>query len=590
LKSCANLLQTLDKTLTGNSLKVYSGAIILKGSNRLVKDMQKYFRHFAILLSEIEANATTGKLTCRAEDGRVCVLYFTGGQLVHAVSETQVGEDVIYDMMSWGQGLFELITAPPSPEQSIDINQIAIIHQTIKLFQAKGVFNKVFTTKLTPLEKEIEPVGSAPMPEAVTTTAQPDDFLHSISKPVEWEFNLSEVVPKIAPNKPTAPVTPQTIPEIELNTQEDSGFLVEPVNIEINFPGAVSQTQPKTVETAGKSTPKTGSPAFFLPQGRSTEPTLRLNSFRLADLVRKTASRWKTAWVYVLIKVAKDYSILLFEQGNLIEVRYLSETENLRSQAAYNKLEAVVTNQPSEVSIYEVEKKLLAAYRTLLSGDSLINGGLAHTLDVKALVQEQMRLRATIALRFYNADNTLFYFLYKGENLGSWQVVNNRLERGGDLTPLLRDTSIKLDMLASPPPDKIAVDTPQKLASPQVSILTEAISSILQSFALLSGQEKLLNNTRKLLNESATLFPCLQRVGVGLSGDRITVFWTVDQAQAFVNQTEAQNAFNFVLSALLTQHQELMGGMQTVKEVARRAIQTKNIDLAKEGLLLNCLT
>ena len=617
------------------------------------KPNQFNFRRFALLLAKIEANAFSGKVSCETE-AQCCELYFKKGQLVHALSATQVGEDVIYDLLNWGGGTLTIEAGLHTSEHSIDSNQLTIFRETVKLFQARGIFDANGTAIQTPsdpgnnpaarteqlsampgspnpasvqpkmlkppqeeiaalrpviIQEEVPVLTIEEMPIAIPPTpkvtalgpvsgppsantpaeTEPTSLFHSISKPVEWQSEF-KALPVTAPKGATRSVKLAPIAAFEMPSE-----LQEPVALNMAKQASLpSKNSPTITEIA---TVKAGvdwqNDNLFsqcLPPGRQARPSLQLSGLVLAEVVRKAAEGWSDAYMLVTSKDAAGthFGLLILEKGQLSTVRYTRGKEILKGQAAFDKLAAVASKATSEVSIYESELKLLDCYRTLLGGNYLVKDARAHTLDIKALVEEQIKQKNTVAFRLYTEQILVFYLIYQGEIMGSYQVQNNTMERGKDISPLLRDTAVRLDLLEGVAPERIELEPAQMLLPSQMTTLVEAATCILQFLGTISGQQKVLDSVRKVLEGAVSLFPCLQRLTVGQKDERIALNWTLDQTQAFVTRTEAQTAFNFLVAAMLTQHNDLLG-QETLRELARRALQNNRIDLKKEQLLFNCL-
>ena len=52
-------------------------------------------------------------------DDQAAFLYFDNGELVHAEMEGQTGEEVVYDLLTWEEGEFELAAGVPPPARTI---------------------------------------------------------------------------------------------------------------------------------------------------------------------------------------------------------------------------------------------------------------------------------------------------------------------------------------------------------------------------------------------------------------------------------------------------------------------------------------
>lgn len=150
---------------------------------------QYAFQRFAILLSEIELSSFTGSLLCRST-AQTCKLYFRNGQLLHAVSDTQIGEEALYEMLGWGTGTLTFTREALTANRSLDDSQLKLFRDTVKLFQDRGVFEKAAATPTvnspTPATTSRAELASASKEVApVSNTAQ-----SSGSSPYSLETNL----------------------------------------------------------------------------------------------------------------------------------------------------------------------------------------------------------------------------------------------------------------------------------------------------------------------------------------------------------------------------------------------------------------
>ncbi|MEA3341020.1 MAG: response regulator [Chloroflexota bacterium] len=60
------------------------------------------------------------RLRLRHHGQEVCI-FFADGNIVHAVSGSQIGEEVVYELLTWEDGEFELEMDVPPPEQTITV-------------------------------------------------------------------------------------------------------------------------------------------------------------------------------------------------------------------------------------------------------------------------------------------------------------------------------------------------------------------------------------------------------------------------------------------------------------------------------------
>lgn len=578
-------------------------------------------QHFAILLGELETNSFTGKVSGQSGE-RSCELYFTAGQLVHASSDNAIGEDVVYDMLGWKSGLLKLAVQPATLEHSLDVNQLALLRETVQLFQTKGIFDlpaelanspeppapnepSIKTTTALPTEKLVpalivEQVGEPKQPEPVPTQSGYEPLFQAMGRPVEWGVKLElAVTTTAAPPKPAKKssaiiaIPSVVLPPVPATLAETTVELEQPVSIGLSVSADVTSRPHKPEVKALKPT-EVKKPALpqnifshYLPPGRAAEPTTRHQSLKLVELVRRVATNWPNSYV-LLSNPLGMAALLLIEQGKLTAVRYAKNDLILKGQAAFDQLQIAVTKEPSELSIFASDVRLLGCYRTLIGGNHLLTGTPAHTLDIAALMRQQVGHKTTVAFRFHSESTIFFYLIYQGEVLGSFQVKNNTMARSIDPAWMTQLNTFRLDLLEISAPESIELEPGRSLQPAQTSLLTEAASCVLQLLGTLSGEQKVLASAQKVLEGATGLFPCLQRLGVGMHGHRPTFNWTLDHTQGFVTREEAQTAINFLLVALLSQHDNLLS-QQTMRELARRALEKGGIDLKKERLTLDCL-
>ncbi len=568
-------------------------------------------RRFAILFDQIEAAAFTGRILGQSSN-RSCELYFNKGEFIHAVSAEGVGEAAVYTLLGWESGTLTVQTGFSTTEHSLDRQEQALLHETIKLFQNKGIFDKpqsldTLSSAMSVADAGVMPAPLAapatrpvvpnPLPSASSGGSEVDAVYRQLSQPVSWGSKLEMTVSSASTASATFTSLKQPVlNRIEIPRLEPSSELETPLSIDlttgVTLPRLDSEAPSAAKVIEQESVQPSASFGFYLPPGQQAEPSLHLHEFKLEELIGRVCLNWPNGYILLNSRTSEGAinALLVIEGGVLTAVRCARQSDLLRGQAAYNVLESQAASRAdTEVTVYAADPKMLACYRTLIGGTPLLTAARAGSLDVGALVGEQVRDRTTVALRFYNERTLVFYLIYAGEVLGSFQTKGNRMEGGGDLKMLLSEADGRLDMLELAPPESVGpTQTSQMLEPGQISLLTEASGCILQLLETLSGRAKVLTSARRVLEGAVGLFPCLQRLGVSERSDRIAFSWTLDQTQAFVTRSEAQAAFNFFLTALMNQHNDLLG-QETLRELARRALQNNGLDLKREHLILDCV-
>ncbi len=69
----------------------------------------------------IQHNCLDAKTACLTihQDEQEALVYFDAGEVVHAVLDQTVGEEVIYQILGWNEGVFQLKAGEKSPEKTI---------------------------------------------------------------------------------------------------------------------------------------------------------------------------------------------------------------------------------------------------------------------------------------------------------------------------------------------------------------------------------------------------------------------------------------------------------------------------------------
>lgn len=73
------------------------------------------------LASIVTLNCNEGNQACLriTYEDREAIVFFDGGQITHAALDSEEGEDVIYELLTWDKGTFELEQNVPPPKRTI---------------------------------------------------------------------------------------------------------------------------------------------------------------------------------------------------------------------------------------------------------------------------------------------------------------------------------------------------------------------------------------------------------------------------------------------------------------------------------------
>jgi hypothetical protein len=316
---------------------------------------------------------------------------------------------------------------------------------------------------------------------------------------------------------------------------------------------------------------------------------MQLNGFNLAEFL--TSRFALTPNFYLLINSIDTKGIheglVIVEEGRVQAVRYAKDNIILKAQSAFSQLENVTVKAASEVTLFEADIKMLECYRALIGSNYLFNGARAHNLNLRALVKEQVLQKQTAALRFYKQQYMEVYLIWQGEMLGTFHLRDRWLEAGGDLTILMQQPGIRLDVVNAAPTEQIVLKVPPpKLTKTQATLLVATTRAVLEFLSTLSGPQKVLVSTRKVLEEVVQFYPCLKTLNVNPKDKlRLEVSWPNTEE---VLKENAQSAFNFLLETLLNEHTDLLG-KETVFQLATKALQNEQSELKKERLSLKFL-
>jgi len=88
----------------------------------------------------------TAQLTIQ-HSGQQAVLYFMEGNLAHAVLGNQTGEEVVYQILTWEDGNFDLETGIKPPKTSITRNWSGLLFEGAKRIDENELVNKSFQSE-----------------------------------------------------------------------------------------------------------------------------------------------------------------------------------------------------------------------------------------------------------------------------------------------------------------------------------------------------------------------------------------------------------------------------------------------------------
>ncbi len=81
--------------------------------------------------------------------GRQADIYFKDGNVVHAIMENQEGEEVVYQILSWEEGIFNLQTGIEPPSTTIDRNWSGLLMEGARRLDEGILENDVFNIEQT---------------------------------------------------------------------------------------------------------------------------------------------------------------------------------------------------------------------------------------------------------------------------------------------------------------------------------------------------------------------------------------------------------------------------------------------------------
>lgn len=109
----------LEKPLDANVLVATARRILEQGNGKTVRgNLRTLSLPSIVQINCAEQNQACLRLKHRGQEARI---FFADGNVVHAVSDSQVGEEVVYELLTWKDGEFELEMDVPSPERTITV-------------------------------------------------------------------------------------------------------------------------------------------------------------------------------------------------------------------------------------------------------------------------------------------------------------------------------------------------------------------------------------------------------------------------------------------------------------------------------------
>ncbi|MGC9397753.1 MAG: DUF4388 domain-containing protein [Anaerolineae bacterium] len=118
----------------------------------------------------IQINCQSGqraRLTVRQEDAEL-TLYFDGGGIVHAVHGDRTGEEVVYELMSWETGTFEVQQGVAPPQVTIEIPCSALIMEGLRQVDEAHYSSSESSTSVSEPEKELDEMATETRSERLT--------------------------------------------------------------------------------------------------------------------------------------------------------------------------------------------------------------------------------------------------------------------------------------------------------------------------------------------------------------------------------------------------------------------------------------
>ncbi len=101
-------------------------------------------------------------------------IYFADGNIVHAEMESRTGEEVVYELLSWEDGDFELTMNISPPRQTITTNWSGLLMEGMRRLDERAAVSE---EEIQPEPKEVKPMATKKRSEMIAETL--DDLLSS---------------------------------------------------------------------------------------------------------------------------------------------------------------------------------------------------------------------------------------------------------------------------------------------------------------------------------------------------------------------------------------------------------------------------
>jgi len=96
------------------------------------------------LTTLISVNCTEGnqaRLQLQRGEEEEALIYFDEGEIVHMVLGDQRGEEVIYELLTWEHGLFELEMDVPAPERTVQASWSNLLLEGMQWIDEAGLLD-----------------------------------------------------------------------------------------------------------------------------------------------------------------------------------------------------------------------------------------------------------------------------------------------------------------------------------------------------------------------------------------------------------------------------------------------------------------
>ena len=126
----------LEKPVDTATLVATVHRVLGQGNGSVVRgDLRTLTLPSIVQINCTERNQARLRLKHGGQEG--CI-FFADGEIVHASLGAQVGDEVVYEILSWEDGDFELEMGVPSPQQSIVANWSGLLLEGIKRLDEKA--------------------------------------------------------------------------------------------------------------------------------------------------------------------------------------------------------------------------------------------------------------------------------------------------------------------------------------------------------------------------------------------------------------------------------------------------------------------